>query len=77
MCLAIPARVLKVREDRSAQVDVAGSIREASLQLLPEVEAGDYVLLYLGCAVSRVEPEEAEEILLLHREMAQALEAEW
>lgn len=70
MCWAIPARVLEIEGDGQAAVEVAGRRRPATLHLLPEVKVGDYVLLYLGCGVAKIEEEEALEVLNLWREMA-------
>ena len=63
MCLAIPGKVVEVYEDRGlrmARVDFAGTIRKACLEHLPEAGLGDYVLVHVGFALSRVDPEEAQ-----------------
>ena len=62
MCLAIPGRVIEVYEERGlrmARVDFGGTIRKACLQQLPEAGLGDYMLVHVGYALSRVDPEEA------------------
>jgi len=62
MCLAIPGKVIEVYEERGlrmARVDFGGAIRKACLQHLPEAGLGDYVLVHVGFALSRVDPEEA------------------
>jgi hydrogenase expression/formation protein HypC len=62
MCLAIPGKVIEVFEDRGlrmAKVDFAGTVRKACLEHLPEAGLGDYVLVHVGFALSRVDPEEA------------------
>ena len=64
MCLAIPGRVIEVVDERNrlAKVDVAGVQRNVSIGLLDAdggVEAGDWVLIHVGFAISRVDEEEA------------------
>jgi len=72
MCLAIPYKVLGVKENSWAEIEVAGARHEVSLRLLPEVEAGDWVLVNLGSVVARIEEDEAREIIQLYREIADA-----
>ncbi|MGQ9759235.1 MAG: HypC/HybG/HupF family hydrogenase formation chaperone [Candidatus Methanomethylicaceae archaeon] len=64
MCLAIPARVLKIEGDR-AEVEIGGVRREASLALVADagVGVGDYVLVHTGYAIAKIKEEEAEDIL--------------
>ncbi len=71
MCLAIPALVITVN-GQQAEVDVDGVRREVSLQLTPEVQVGDYVLLHTGYAISVIDPAEAEETLQMLRQIAEA-----
>ena len=70
MCLAIPALVKSVK-GHQAEVDIDGVRREVSIQLTPEVKAGDYVLLHTGYAISVIDPAEAEETLKLLRELSE------
>lgn len=80
MCLAIPARVVQInRIDPAidtAVVELGGVMREVSIALVPEVEVGDYVLVHVGYAISKIDPQEAEETLRLMTEMAQLLAAD-
>jgi hydrogenase expression/formation protein HypC len=69
MCLAIPVKVVELRPDQMALVDVGGVRKEVSLALLDDVLVGDYVVLHVGCALQRLDLQEAEETLRL---MAQA-----
>ena len=62
MCLAIPGKVVELFEDRGlrmARVDFGGTLRKACLEHLPEAAVGDYVLVHVGFALSRVDAEEA------------------
>jgi len=62
MCLAVPGRVTAIdgtEEFRTARVDFGGVTREACLAFVPEVEVGDYVLVHVGFAITRVDEEAA------------------
>lgn len=72
MCLAIPYKVLEVNGKGQAKIEVAGARYEVSLQLFPEVGAGDWVLVNLGSVVAKIEEEEAKEIINLYQEIAKA-----
>ncbi|TVR81807.1 MAG: HypC/HybG/HupF family hydrogenase formation chaperone [Rhodospirillales bacterium] len=69
MCLAIPARIVAMSGEGMAQVEVGGIVKEVSLALVDdEVTIGDYVIVHVGFALSRLDPEEAEETLQLFAE---------
>lgn len=70
MCLAIPARVESLVEPESAVVDLGGVRKEISLALVDGVREGDYVIVHVGYALSRLDPEEAEATLRLFAELA-------
>ena len=73
MCLAIPGRVVSISDgegfDRRATIDYDGVQQEASLAYLPETQIGDYLLVHVGFALTRLDPEEAERVLKEIREM--------
>jgi hydrogenase expression/formation protein HypC len=75
MCLAIPARVIEVKEGIGS-VELAGVVREVSFMLLPDVKVGDYVLLHAGYALQKMDEVEAEETIRLLSELAEAGEAQ-
>lgn len=63
MCLAIPGKILDLRVAngiRSGRVQFGGITREACLDFVPEAGIGDYVMVHVGFAISRVDREEAE-----------------
>ncbi len=64
MCLAIPAKVIRV-EGASALVMIEDTEYNASLLLLDDVKAGDYVMLHAGFAIQKVDEEEAKETMRL------------
>jgi len=72
MCLAIPVKVIEVGAgpgDDWAIVDLGGVRKEISLALLADVQVGDYVILHVGYALTKLDPEEAEKTLALFAEM--------
>ncbi len=72
MCLAVPGKVLEVSEvngGRQARVQFGGITRAVALDFLPETQAGDYVMVHVGFAISRVDAEEAERTYSLLREI--------
>ena len=75
MCLAIPARVVALTEPGAAQVDVGGVQKRISLALIDDVVPGDYVIVHVGYALTRLDPEEAERTLALFAQAGQGAEA--
>ena len=69
MCLAIPVRVAEILENDGAIVELDGVCKEISLALVDGVAVGDYVILHVGYALNRLDPEEAEKTLKLFAEM--------
>lgn len=72
MCLSVPGRVIDIQvEDgfRMGRVDFGGVVKKACLEYLPDIEVGDYALVHVGFAISRILPEEAEKTLRLFREL--------
>lgn len=64
MCVAVPGKITSI-SDSIADVDVAGTVRKASLQLVPDAEVGDYVLVHAGFAIQVIDEDEAAETLEL------------
>jgi len=76
MCLAIPALLLELRAGDQALVDLGGIRKSISIALVPEAQVGDYVIVHVGHAIGRIDPEEAQRTLALFGEMAQLLAAQ-
>ncbi len=77
MCLAIPGKVLEEFEQRGmrmATIQFGGIVREASLDYTPEAKVGDYVLVHVGFAISRVDAEEAARTYQALEELGQLTE---
>lgn len=79
MCLAIPGMVKSISGDdpmsRLGKVDFGGVLREVSLAYVPEVQVGDYVIVHVGFALSRVDPDEARKVFEYLAEMEELSEA--
>ena len=74
MCLAIPGRVVEIYEEkglRMGKLDFGGTIRKACLQYLPEAGLGDYALVHVGVALSKVDEEDAARTYALLEEMGE------
>ena len=79
MCLAIPGKVLSTYDQhgvRMAKVQFGGVVREACLECVPEVQVGEYVLVHVGFALSRIDEAEAERTFEALRELDQLAELE-
>jgi len=72
MCLAIPGKILEAEEsgwNRVAKVEFGGVTRQVYLDFVPEAQVGDYVLVHVGFAVSRLDEAEAQRTLDLLKEV--------
>ena len=86
MCLAIPGKILDTRIEngvRLARVEFGGIVRSACLDFVPEAQEGDYVMVHVGFAISRVDADEAArtyaalcEMGVLESEFASMLQSE-
>jgi hydrogenase expression/formation protein HypC len=72
MCLAIPVRVVELHGESMAIVDLDGIRKEISLALVDDVRVGDYVILHVGYALSKLDPDEAARTLALFAEVSAA-----
>lgn len=70
MCLALPSRVVALLDDDQAKVDLGGVTKAISLALVEGVAVGDYVIVHVGYALTKVDQAEAEKTLALFAEMA-------
>jgi hydrogenase expression/formation protein HypC len=74
MCLAIPAKLVEIRPNDQAIVELGGIRKEISIALVPGVVVGDYVIVHVGHAIGQIDPEEAERTLALFGEMARQID---
>ena len=70
MCIAFPGKVLSIDEDHFAVIDISGTRREVSLDIVDEpVAVGDYVICHAGYAIQRIDEEVALEKLAFLKEL--------
>ena len=74
MCLAVPGKVVEITGEgdlRMGKVDFSGVQRQACLAYVPEVRLGDYVLVHVGFAISRIDEQAARETLEALRQIGE------
>jgi hydrogenase expression/formation protein HypC len=80
MCLAIPGKIVSLSGDeplaRTGKVNFGGIIKEVSLAYVPEACVGDYVIVHVGLAISRLDEEEARRVFDYLRQMDELQELE-
>ncbi len=76
MCLAVPVRVEALVSQDQAVVQLGGVKKTISIALLDNVQEGDYVILHVGYALSKLSEEEAQKTLALFAEMQEELVAD-
>jgi hydrogenase expression/formation protein HypC len=72
MCLAVPGRIVEVHDDRGtpmATIDFDGIRKEICLAYLPDLEVGDYAIVHVGFAISRIDEASALETLAMFDEL--------
>jgi hydrogenase expression/formation protein HypC len=73
MCLAIPGKIESISGDdpltRMGKVNFGGILKEASLAYVPEAKVGDYVIVHVGFAISRLDEEEAHKVFEYLKQM--------
>ncbi|MBC8175830.1 MAG: HypC/HybG/HupF family hydrogenase formation chaperone [Deltaproteobacteria bacterium] len=74
MCLAIPAKIIKIN-DKMGTIDMEGTQREVSLLLLEDAKIGDYVIVHAGFAIHKIDEAEAKESLKVLRELVSFMES--
>jgi len=73
MCLAVPGQVMTIQGDplRTGKVSFAGVTKSVSLAMVPEAQVGDYVIVHVGFAISRLDEAAARRSLERYRAMAE------
>ena len=78
MCLAIPGIIVSLAGEeplsRTGKVDFGGVLKEVSLAYVPEARVGDYVIVHVGFALSRVDEAEAHKVFDYLKEMDELAE---
>lgn len=78
MCLAVPGKIVDIRDERGtrmATIDFDGIHKDICLAYLPDIEVGDYAIVHVGFAISKVDEASALETLAMFEELG-ILEAE-
>ena len=65
MCLALPARIVELRDGDLAVIDMGGVRKEISLGLVENAAIGDWVIVHVGYALQKLDPVEAERTLAM------------
>jgi len=71
MCLGVPGRVVEVYREHDllmGKVDFGGVLKRVCLEYIPDVAAGDYALVHVGCALTRLDETEAMRVCALLKE---------
>jgi hydrogenase expression/formation protein HypC len=68
MCLGVPAKVTEIKEI-TAIVDFGGVTREVSTILEPNINVGDYVIVHAGAIISKIDKDEAYEMIKIWKEL--------
>ncbi len=74
MCLAIPVQVSEILPDDMAKVSLDGVTKVVSTALVEDLQVGDYVVLHVGYALAKIDPEEARRTLELLASAAASLQ---
>ncbi len=77
MCLAIPGKIISTNGDdepltRTGRVNFGGVVKEVNLAYVPEAQVGDYVIVHVGFAISRVDEAEAREVFEYLKQIGEA-----
>ena len=62
MCVGVPARVVRLKDEKTAVVDASGAKREVSAALLETLAPGDYVMVHAGAAIAKITDDEEDEV---------------
>ncbi len=75
MCLGVPGKIIEVTADPTGmtmgRVSFGGIVKEVCLAYTPEAEVGDYVVVHVGFAISRIDEEEAHKVFAYLQEMGE------
>ncbi|MCS7197250.1 MAG: HypC/HybG/HupF family hydrogenase formation chaperone [Candidatus Bipolaricaulota bacterium] len=81
MCLAVPGKILSIIENddpllRTGKVSFGGIVKEVNLAYVPEAQVGDYVIVHVGFAISKLNEAEAQKVFEYLRELGELQELE-
>jgi hydrogenase expression/formation protein HypC len=70
MCLAVPGEIKRI-DNNIASVDIMGVSKDINIELVGDLQIGDYVLIHAGCAISKIDREEALKTIEIFRELGE------
>ena len=80
MCLGVPGKIIEIEESPlgmpMAKVSFGGIVKEACLAYVPEAQVGDYVVVHVGFAISKIDEQEAMEVFETLKQMEDLSELE-
>jgi hydrogenase expression/formation protein HypC len=81
MCLAVPGKIISISENddpilRTGRVSFGGIVKEVNLAYVPEAQVGDYVIVHVGFAISKLDEAEAQKVFEYLKEMGELQELE-
>ncbi len=80
MCLGVPGKIISISGDdpltRMGKVSFGGIVKDVCLAYVPEAQVGDYVIVHVGFAISRLDEQEAEQVFEYLRQMDELRELE-
>ncbi len=81
MCLAVPGKIISISENddpilRTGRVSFGGIVKEVNLAYVPEAQVGDYVIVHVGFAISKLDEAEAQKVFEYLKEMGELGELE-
>ncbi|HDP69298.1 MAG TPA: HypC/HybG/HupF family hydrogenase formation chaperone [Actinobacteria bacterium] len=71
MCLAVPGKVVRLKDLDMADVEIGGVETEVGLQLVSDVKVDEYVLVHAGYAINKIDEEGAKEMMELFKEIGE------
>ncbi|VAX32687.1 [NiFe] hydrogenase metallocenter assembly protein HypC [hydrothermal vent metagenome] len=74
MCLSVPGKVLEITEEdgfKMGNIDFSGITKRICLEYVPDIQVGEYALVHVGFAISKIDEKEAAKTLKLLRELEQ------
>lgn len=72
MCLGVPGKIVDIYEQhgtRMGKIDFDGIVKEACLAYLPDIEIGDYTIIHVGFAITKLDEKSAQETLAMFRDL--------
>lgn len=81
MCLGVPGKVLTIDKDEAlglskGRVEFGGIVKEVNLTYTPEIKIGEYVVVHVGFAISRLDEEEAQQVFKYLHEIGELKQLE-